>query len=147
MLRYLIATFAWAIVAIGVAVAILGDIVKGPLLPGRSIAVIAATACVSLVAQRFVPRPLNCTSAKTLADSYRQRFFLRVAFSESVGLVGFVTFIVWGPWWMYYIGAALTLVLFWRLAPTRQNLQQDQDRLSLSGCNRSLTAALRSPAA
>ena len=145
-MRYLFATFCWAIVAIGVVVAILGDLVKDPRSPGQAIAVIAAAACVSLVAQKLVPRPLDCTSSKSLADSYRIRFFLRVAFSESVSLLAFALGIAWGPWWLFYIGAPFTLVGFWRLAPTRRNLQAEQDRMSLSGCQLSLTAALRTPA-
>ncbi len=146
-LRYLIATFAWAIVAIGVVVTILGDVTKDSASPGLSIAGIVAAGLASLASHAFVRPTLDCTSTKALADSYRTRFFLRVAFSESVALLAFALGITWGPWWIYYVGAPFTFVGFTRLAPTRRNLQQDQDRLSLSGCNLSLTAALRTPSA
>jgi F0F1-type ATP synthase membrane subunit c/vacuolar-type H+-ATPase subunit K len=147
-LRYLIATFAWAILLIGVVVAILGDMTSVVVFsPGLSIAVVVAIGLASLAAQKFAQPTLDCTSVKALAESYRKRFFLRVALSEAVALLSFVLGIVRGPWWIFYIGAALTLVLFWRLAPTRSNLRRDQDQLELSGCNLSLTAALRTPSA
>ena len=111
-----------------------------------AVAVIVGIGCVSLVAQRFVRRTLNCKSMQTLSTSYRERYFLRVALSEMVALGSFVVAVTLRPHWVYFIGAAFTFVGFWRVAPTRRHLQQDQDQLSLSGCQLSLTAALRTPA-
>lgn len=144
-LRYIFVSFVWAVVGIGVVVAVLGDLTKEPDFAQRSIAVVVAAGLASLLAQRLFLRPLDCTSAKTLADTYRQRFFKRLAYSESVALIAFVMDIVWGPWWVYYVGAAFTLVGFANLAPTLRHLQLDQDQLSLTGCELSLTAALRTP--
>lgn len=112
-----------------------------------SLAVIAAAGFSSLTAPLLIRRELDATSLRTLALSYRSRFMLRLAFAEVVMLVGFAASKVWGPWWVVFIGAAITVVGFIRLAPTARHLQQDQDRLSLSGCQLSLTEALRTPAA
>lgn len=136
-----------AIFGMGIVAAfVLRDEPKSSTPAWQSIAVIAAIGCGSLAAQAFLPRPLNGTSMKSLAASYRARFFLRLAMSEAVALAAFALSIAWGPWWAFYVGAAFTLAGFARLAPTRRHLQQDQDQLSLAGCDLSLTEALRTPA-
>jgi len=145
-LRRLMIVFVSAIVLIGVVVVTLGDQANTPGPTVRSIAVVVAAGVSSLVMQAFVRPMLDCASARTLATSYRERFFLRLALSESTALIAFVVYMVWGPTWVYFIGAAFTLVGFWRLAPTRRSLQRDQDQLSLNGCQLSLVAALRTPA-
>lgn len=113
----------------------------------QSIAVVAALGCSSLVSQPLISRPLDCASAETLAVSYRARFFVRLATSEVVALAAFVLGATWGPWWVFFLGAAFTLVGFARLAPTQRNLQHDQDCLSLNGCTLSVIAALRTRSA
>jgi hypothetical protein len=143
-LRSLFLTFCAAILMIGGVVVVVGDVSKGSEPTGLSVAIIVAVGCFAPVAQRLVSRPLDCTSAESLASSYWTRFFLRLAFSESVALVGFVIGISMGPWWVYYVGAGFTAVGYWQLAPTRHHLSQDQDALMLRGCARSLVSALRS---
>ena len=145
-LRRLFISFPIAIVAIGAVVVILGD-AKTPGPTARSIGVVVAVGVTSLVAQAFVQRTLDVTSPATLAESYRKRFFLRLALSDAVALIAFVVFISWGPQWVYAIGAAFTFIGFARMAPTRSNLQREQDRLSLSGNQVSLTEALSSQSA
>ena len=145
MLRRLTIAFAFAILLMGSFIQTLGELTEKPGPTIRSVAVVVAFGCNSLVTQRFLGSALDGTTTRTFADSYRTRFFLRIAFSESVALVAFVVYIVWGPTWIYFIGAGFTLIGFWRLAPTRQHLQQDQDRLSLAGCQLSLIEALSTP--
>jgi len=144
LLRRLFLAFCIAVVGVGVVAMVVGDVAKDSASPTRPIAIIAAIGCASLAIQPFVRRTLDCTSNKTLAVSYRERFFLRVALSEAVALAACAMSLSWGPRWVFFVGAAFTVVGFWRLAPTRRHLQQDQDRLSLSGCLLSLVAALRS---
>jgi len=137
-----------AIVGIGVVAAfVLREPAENSAPAWQSIAAIAALGCASLATQPLISRPLDCTSAKTLAVSYRARFFVRLATSEVVALAAFVLGAVWGPWWVFFVGAAFTLVGFARLAPTQRNLQHDQDRLSLGGCTLSVIAALRTRSA
>ena len=147
-LRRLTIIFAVAIAMIGKVVWTLGELAETPGSTFRSVAVVVAVGCNSLAIQQFFRPGLDGTSMQTLVVSYRTRYFLRLAFSETVALIAFVVYIAWGPQWVYPIGAAFTFLGFWRLAPTKRHLQQDQDRLSLSGCQLSLTEALRSePAA
>jgi hypothetical protein len=113
---------------------------------GLSLAVIAAVGCASLAGHTFVRRTLNCASLRTLALSYRSRFLLRLAIAETGMWIAFFVSRVSGPWWVFYVGAVFTIIGFYRTAPTRRHLQQDQDQLSLSGCQLFLTEALRTPA-
>jgi hypothetical protein len=94
-----------------------------------------------------VTRPLDCASDSALASTYRTRFFLRIAISESIALIGFVATFVVGPAWIYYVGGAVTLLGFGVYAPSVANLAGDQRELAARGCERSLVAALRRPAA
>jgi len=78
-------------------------------------------------------RPLDCSDDPSLAASYRTRFFLRLAFSETIALLGFVGFILTGRWWVYPVGAVFTAVGYARLAPSASNLSRDQDHLVVRG--------------
>ncbi len=144
-LRTLFLTFCAAIVAIGVVVVTLGDLTTGSEPTGLSIAIVVVFGGACLLAQHFLAKPLDCTSAQSLASTYRTRFFLRMAFAESAALVGFVVDIALGPWWVYFIAVIFTAVGFALLAPTRRHLEQDQEALSRNGCMRSLMSALRTP--
>ena len=115
---------------------------------GRTVpllAVLVVLAVLTTAMERKAERPLDCSSATALAGSYRTRFFLRVAFAETVALFGFVFAFSGGAIWIYYAGAAFTLTRFWTgIAPTRSALAQDQAQLAAEGCVLSLVAALRS---
>lgn len=104
--------------------------------------VLLGVAGVSTV--RFFRATLECSSDGALASSYRTRLFLRIAFAESIALVGFVVTFQ-GVVWAYYLAAAFSVVGFWILAPTARNLARDQDRLTSSGCTRDLVRAIRNP--
>jgi hypothetical protein len=144
MLRQLVLAFSSAIVFFGISVAFLAE--DGPVFPWLGI--VAGMAAVSLLMTRVLDRPLSCESAPALAASYRTRFFLRIAFAESVALVAFAGSFSGGPSWIYFAGAAFTLLRFWTIAaPTRAALAREQDALHLRGCSLSLVAALRSPGA
>lgn len=146
--RLLFMAFCMAILGMAVVAAvILREEAANSAPAWQSLAAIAAFGCASLAAQSYLPPALDGTSKKSLAVSYRIRFFLRLALSEAVAMAAFVLSIAWGPWWAFYVGAALTLIGFARLAPTRHHLQQDQDQLSLAGCDLSLVEALRTPTA
>jgi len=91
---------------------------------------------------RFSP-PLKCADEAALATSYGARFFMRMAFSDSAALFGFVGFFLTYDWWPYPAGVAIAAAGFSRTAPTRANLRRDQERLATEACFRSLTSALR----
>ena len=144
MLRQLFTAFATALVLIGLVVLLLssGNSSENAMSPGIVAAGVAGYGVVSVFIPRLVERPLDCTDAGALLVSYRTRFFLRIAFADAAALVGFVGFFLADSWWLYPLGAAFALAGFVRLAPTRGNLQRDQDALNLSGCGQSLLHVL-----
>jgi hypothetical protein len=97
---------------------------------------------LSLVVSRLFERPLDCSDEAALLVGYRTRFFLRVAVAEAPALVGFVGSFLSGEAWMYPLGALFAAVGFVRLAPTRRNLERDQEELNQRGCGLSLTNLL-----
>lgn len=111
------------------------------------VAVLAVASVLGLMAaERLGQRPLDCTGPAALAGSYRTRFFLRTALSESIALVAFVLAILAGRWWVYWLFLPFTLYGFGRNAPTSGHLEADQERLRLAGCQLSLVGALRGSA-
>ena len=111
---------------------------------GAAVAITAAAGIVGLVARRvFADQPLDCTDARSLASSYRSRFFVRMAIAETTALLGFVLCFVAQSLWPYVAALPFTAVGFWLAAPTRRHLAHDQARLSASGCEVNLLAALR----
>jgi hypothetical protein len=112
-----------------------------PWIAGLAVAAIASLSA----AEYFGRRPLDCTDQATLAASYRTRFFLRTAFSQSVALYAFTATFIVERWWIYWLFLPFALFGLWRNAPTRFHLEADQQRLRLNGCQHSLVRALRGP--
>lgn len=143
-LRAVFVSFAIALVLIGVVTTWLTVGSEGgggsALLPMAGVAVVGISVHV---AARVITRELDCQSDEALAESYRSRFFLRIALFDSAALVGFVTAVVSGSVAPYAVGLAFAAAGFLSLAPTRGHLEADQHQLALSGCSRSLVAALR----
>jgi hypothetical protein len=142
LLRQLFVNFCLAIVTFGVVLVFLwpSQSKEAPS-PGLALGLVVLGAGAGIV-MLFIEKPLNCES---LAGSYRVRFFLRMALSEVASLFGFVGFFVASVWWVYPVGAAITLLGFARAAPTRSHLRRDQERLREHGCFQSLVAALSAP--
>jgi hypothetical protein len=105
--------------------------------------VVLLSGMASLGLERLVERPLDCRSTRNIASAYRQRFFLRAAFSESAALFGFVGAFVAGHGWIYLTGLFPAVVGFGRLAPTSRHLERDQQMLAVMGCHRNLRVALK----
>jgi len=141
MLRELFMAFVAAILLFGVVLSFM-DAGETEPSPGLAVGLLALGVLAGIMG-RVVERPLDCTSDQKLAASYRTRFFIRIAFSETAALFGFVGFFLTAERWVYPIAAAITLVGFARAAPTRAHLQQDQERLSERACFRSLVNAIR----
>lgn len=104
------------------------------------ILVILGTAGQVLV--RFVERPLNGTSDRTLLDTYRSRFFVWVGIGEAPAFMGLAAALVTNRFWLYPVGVVFAVFSYWRIAPTSGHLAKDQRRLDQSGSPRSLVAAL-----
>jgi hypothetical protein len=145
LLRQLFISFVMALLLIGVVVAsTASDTSHDPGGPSSSVlaAAVVGYGMVSLIAPRLLERPLDCASDASLVSGYRTRFFVRIAFAEAAALIGFVGAFLSGEAWMYALGAAFTALGFARLAPSRRNLERDQEALNLQGCGRSLSRLL-----
>jgi high-affinity Fe2+/Pb2+ permease len=87
-------------------------------------------------------RPLSTTDAKSLAGSWRTRFFIGLGLAEVVAPIAFAAALVVGTRWLYVIGLGFALYGLWMIAPSRKNLATAQDRLRLQGSSLDLTSAL-----
>ena len=143
VLRSLYLSFVTSIVLIGVVVLLIGDVIGESSSTALGIGIVVVAAALSFAVQQLAGSRLDVSSDQALANSYRTRFFLRVALSEAIALIGFVVGLAIGPWWAYYVGAVPALVALWRMAPSRGHLAAQQDALSLAGSSRSLVGALR----
>lgn len=109
---------------------------------GAGAVTISAAICLGM-GSRGTARPLDCGSASSLARSYRQRFFVRVAFSEAPMLLGSVLVFLTRNRWPYVLGASCMAVGLAWLTPTKLHLAGEQARLSIQGCEHDLVRALR----
>lgn len=141
LLRLVFVMFVFALVMFGV-VLLFVDLSEGSSV-GLFAAVVVADGTGSTIVASMHRRPLDCSSEAALADSYRTRFFLRIALAESAALLGFVGVFLTGARWLYLLAVMFTAVGFARAAPTRRALQREGDELAMLGCGRSLVAALR----
>jgi hypothetical protein len=144
LLRQVFVSFVMALVLIGVVTAVIASGPSESDGPSASVvaAAVAALGVISLIVPRLFERPLDCTTDAALVTGYRTRFFLRIAIAEAAALLGFVGALVAGEAWIYALGAAFTAVGFARLAPSRRNLDREQEALNLQGCGRSLLSLL-----
>ncbi|HJR25678.1 MAG TPA: hypothetical protein VJ804_09405 [Acidimicrobiales bacterium] len=88
-------------------------------------------------------RDLPCANIGALLGGYRNRFFVRLAFAEISALLGFAAALVTGSLLPYLGGVVPTIVGFARVAPTRANLQAEDEALRDRSCPHSLSALLR----
>jgi hypothetical protein len=122
----------------------LSYIVQGDSAPGSAFLIvgglgIGVQALLSLVARR----ELSTSSSKSLADSWRARMFIGVGFVELPALAAFAASLVVDSLWVYLLGMAFSLLGFWRIVPSKRNLE-DQAWIRSTGSDLDLTAALMS---
>jgi F0F1-type ATP synthase membrane subunit c/vacuolar-type H+-ATPase subunit K len=142
MLRSLYLSFLTSLVLYGVVLAFILPF-RGTDAARTWLIVIGVLAIFNaLLVPRF-ERPLSCDSDVTLVEGYRTRFFLRIAFAESIALFGFVAAFTTNSSWVYFAAVFLSVPGFLRAAPTRAALNRDQDELTARGCGRSLVSAFR----
>jgi hypothetical protein len=146
-IRQLFGAFCSAIVLIGVALVFVvdsgGDDDSG-LGVSTACAVVAVVGIVALAANRlFADRPLECGDPAALSSSHRSRFFLQMAISEAIALVGFVLSVISRSLWPYLVAVPFTAVGFAWAAPTKTRLARDQEQLTTSGCQQNLVASIR----
>jgi hypothetical protein len=103
--------------------------------------VVAAAGLVTLTAKGLAPR-LDCSTPGKLAGTYRVRFIVRLTLAEAPVLAGFVGALVTGEPLLFLVGLPFAVVGYTRAAPTRRNIDRDQDELLAFGCGTSLLDAL-----
>lgn len=108
------------------------------------IGIVAVVAAVALVLGPIVERQLDCSDVGKLVESWRTRFFIRIALGEAPALVGFAGAFLSGRTVPYFVGAAAAVLMFTRAAPSVRNLARDQADLDDRGCGMSLATALGS---
>ena len=141
-LRAIFVSFVVAIVLFGVVLALVVSSPTADFNTGLAAAIVAGVGVAMVVVGGVVGR-LDGSSAEALAGSYRSRFFVRIATSEAVALVGFVLSFLTGDLVPYLVAMPFTAIGFWRAAPTAQHLQEDQDALNAQGATVSLREVLR----
>ena len=146
MLRQVILSFCGSLVLFGVVLLSMYPSSVPPREPPNTfiIGLLTVGALNVIVVGRRIERPLDCTDDGKLASTYRTRFFLRIAFAQAAAMFGFVGFFATYAWWPYPVGLAICAIGFVRAAPTRRNLERDQERLAEASCFRPLVRALRS---
>ena len=143
-LRSLVLTFVLTLGLVGIVVGFLaGGDTRSSMSRQAGAFLVSAVGAVTVLLVRFVPRPLDCRSDASLADSYRSRFFLRLAFAQAAALCGFVAFFLTANPAMYPLGLVFSAAGFVSLAPTAAHLNADQQELNRAGCGRSLVLAVR----
>lgn len=145
VLRGLFLSFCAAVVLVGVVVVILsaGEGLDGSA-DGTTVGIGVALAGLVLLVASAWRRPLDGSSDAALAESYRRRFFLRMALAEAAALLGFAGFILSGNPAVYALGAAFTAIGFVLMAPTAGNLARDEEAVrARSGTGHSIVRALR----
>jgi hypothetical protein len=145
-LRAVFLSFVIAMVAIAVVVLVLAAELDDyrPVSAAWTASVVVVLSAGAVGAERRIGGRLDCSSREALLAAYRQRFFLRIALSQSAALLGFVGFLVAQHPGIYFLGAAFTVVGFMHAAPTRTNLGKDDSVLAARGCQHRL-AELQGP--
>lgn len=87
-------------------------------------------------------RPLKTDSETMLAESFRTRFFFRLALAESPSLMGFVMFLITGSLWPYVLSLMVTAALLALAAPTERRIDLAQQEVVAKGSALSLREAL-----
>lgn len=144
-LRQLFISFAIGLALVTVVVVVLGDQVDGTEPLALSAGIVTVSGILSLLAPSIVRSRLDGSSTDSLVASYRTRFFLRIAFAESAALAAFAIALALGPWWVYFIGLACSIVGFVRLAPTRAHIEAEERALFDRGSDVALRDALYTP--
>jgi hypothetical protein len=142
VMRYVFLAFTASLVSFAAVIASLPDTSKGS--PRPWLLGLFALTILCVVTPTFAERPLDDSSPAMLFASYRTRFFLRIAFGESIALFSFTFTFLGAPPWIYYLGCAIALIRLWtNAAPTRRAVERDQAALNARGSRLSLVAALR----
>jgi hypothetical protein len=83
-------------------------------------------------------RLLRARNDVELMLGFRATFFIQLGLAQLPSLVAFVGSFIASTVWVYVVGAAVTTIDLWLMAPSRRNVIRIQDRLKGSGIPASL---------
>jgi hypothetical protein len=104
--------------------------------------VIVLTGFSCMLIARAVDRPLDASSDAALRTSYFRKFFIQVGLGEVPFFLGIAAIALTGHFWLYFVGAAFSVVVYIRFAPTARNIDRIQRKIDLTGSQCSLRQAL-----
>lgn len=140
--RRLFVSFAVALVMVGIVGIIVSTGAEEDVDPALAAVGAFALGTAGVAASRRMARNLPCEDVGQLIGGYRTRFFLRIAFADGALLLGFVGGLFSGSAWPVAAGAIPAAIGFVLLAPSRANLQREDEALRLRGCPHSLYGSL-----
>lgn len=145
-LRRIWAAFCVAMVLIGVVVLILqseGGVKRTGVSADLVVGGVTLIGMLSLVGGRVWVPQLDGSDLGSIIQSYRSRFFARVAWAEAPALLAFGGFLLLGgePG-VYLIGLTASLIGFALAVPSPASLRRDQARLDASGKTLNLLESL-----
>ena len=109
-----------------------------------AVVAVVVVAAMGTVVFRLIEHPLTCASEATLADSYRRRFFLRMASANSAVLLTFVAGVYSGASWTIAFAAVFALIGYTRAIPSVKAIVREDEALATGGgCRWSLLRALQ----
>ena len=141
-LRQITLAFSFSMILVGVVLIFVAHAddpsTMTPWLVIASVVTVASLAAIEVVSRRS----LDCTDETTLIQSFNSRFFARLAFADVIALVAFVASLSTDRWWFYWIFFPFALFGLLSHAPTRGQVERDQEQLNADGCNLSLVRVL-----
>ena len=107
--------------------------------------IIGGTVVAAWFQVSFTERRLDAAMDEPMAArTYLNAYFLRLALALAPFLMGIALSFVTGRRATYFVGAALSEILLWVIAPSRRNLQRRTERFRAAGKDIDMTRALLS---
>jgi hypothetical protein len=94
---------------------------------------------------RLRHRPLPSVDRASLLRSYGARFFVLMGVAQAPALAGVVVSFISGSLWTPVIGIAISMIGLFLIAPSRRNIEFEQQKLDAEGSSLSLGQILTQP--
>ncbi|HZQ85026.1 MAG TPA: hypothetical protein VFA83_09325 [Acidimicrobiales bacterium] len=131
----------WIMVAAWAVAATMRDDVA--VASGTALLAVLVAGLVGVALASIVETGLDCGDDGRLAKSYVRRFFVKFAIAQVPAVAGIAGSLATGSPWTFLLGLLFGATAYARIAPTSRRIEQDQRDLMMTGCSRSLFAALR----
>jgi hypothetical protein len=146
-IRYIFIGLALSVWLILFALSFVGSSRVPDALIGWMLAVVAVGLLAAWRIRALDSRLVRVRGDRGLLATYRAGFFIGVGWAEFPALLAFVLSFVAGTLWVYVVGAVMSSIDLWLIAPTRRNIMRIQGRLDSGGSPVSLGRLLTEPVA